>query len=107
LDGEALHAIGIDVEAVRSRAEAAFGPGALERAAGSPRGKGGHLSVTRQARKCLNRSVRAARTDQDGEHGSEHIALALLEMDASVPRRVLEVLGVSAPQLAAEIRAGV
>jgi hypothetical protein len=38
-----------------------------------------------------------------GVHGSEHMALAVLAMDASVPRHVLAELGVSASQLTAEI----
>ena len=41
LDREALAAIGIDLEVVRSRIEATFGPGALTRATLPPRGTGG------------------------------------------------------------------
>jgi ClpA/ClpB-like protein len=104
LDGGALDAIGIDLDAVRARAEAAFGPGALERAGAPSRLARGHLRVTRQARKCINRSIRDAQTDPTGAHGTGHIALTLLAMDASVPRRILAVLDVSVPQLTAQIR---
>jgi ATP-dependent Clp protease ATP-binding subunit ClpA len=106
LDGGALEVIGIDLDAVRDRIEEAFGPGALERAAAPSRHARGHLRVTRQARKCINLSVREAQTDPAGTHanGSAYFALNLLAMDASVPRKILAELGVSAPQLTAEIR---
>ena len=104
LDGGALDAIGIDLDAVRGHIEEAFGPGALERAAAPSRQVRGHLRMTRQARKIINRSLREARTDAAGLHGTEHIALNLLAMDASVPRMILAALGASAPQLTAEIR---
>lgn len=106
LDADALGAIGIDLDAVRERVEAAFGRGALERCATGPDPRhGGHLRVTRQARRCLTRSFREAAKDPAGPRGAEHIALALLAMDASVPREILSALGVSARQLTAEIRA--
>lgn len=105
LDGDALGAIGIDLDAVRERVEAAFGRGALERSAtGRDARHGGHLRVTRQARRCLTRSVHEAAKDPAGPRGAEHIALTLLAMDASVPREILAALGVSARQLTAEIR---
>jgi ATP-dependent Clp protease ATP-binding subunit ClpA len=109
LDGGALSAIGIDLDAVRGRVEEAFGPGALERAAGPSHRARGHLRLTRQARKCVIRSMREAqreaRTDPAGGHGTEHLALNLLAMDASVSRRILAALGASAPQLTADITA--
>jgi len=105
LDERALDTLGIDLDAVRDRAEKTFGPGALERAAAPSRGKRGHLRVTRQARKCINRSLRQAQADPARAHGSEHIALALLATDASVPRRILAALDVSVPQLTTQIRA--
>jgi ATP-dependent Clp protease ATP-binding subunit ClpA len=103
LDGGALGSIGIDLDAVRDRVEQAFGPGALERAAAPSRRAQGHLRVTRQARKCLNRSVREAQADPAGVRGSERLALNLLAMDASVPRAILAALGVSVPRLTAQI----
>lgn len=105
LDGGALDAIGIDLDAVRGRIEEAFGPGALERAAATPsRRARGHLRVTRQARKCLDQCMREAEAGPVGAHGTEHITLALLATDASVPREILTALGVSAPRLTALIK---
>lgn len=117
LDRDALTAIGIDLDAVRERIEAAFGPGALAPDAPAPRrwrrprpGQGpgpvtGPVPLTRRARKCLESSRRAAQARPGGHLGAEHIALALLAMDDGVPRRILSAIGASAPRLGAEIRA--
>ena len=116
LDRDALTSIGIDLDAVRERIEAAFGPAALAPDALAPsrwrrsrpgRGAGrvtGHLPLTRRARKCLDSSLREAQAHSGGHLGAEHIALALLAMDDGVPRRILSVIGASAPRLGAEIR---
>jgi ATP-dependent Clp protease ATP-binding subunit ClpA len=115
LDRDALTSIGIDLDTIRNRIEAAFGPDALAPDAPTPhrwrrsrrnRGSGritGHLPVTRRARKCLQRSLREARALPNGHLGAEHIALALLTMDDGLPRRILSAIGASAPQLRADI----
>jgi ATP-dependent Clp protease ATP-binding subunit ClpA len=115
-DRDALITIGIDLDTVRERLEAAFGPGALASDAPAPRrwrrsrpgwGPGRvnvHLPLTRRAKKCLDTSVREAQTQASGHLGAEHIALALLAMDDGVPHRILSVIGASAPRLGAEIR---
>ena len=111
LDRDALTAIGIDLDAVRERVEAAFGPGALT--AGAPgshrwrhrrrRDSSGHLPITRRAKKCLAHSLHEAQAAHAGHLGAEHIALALLAMDAGLPPRILSAVGASAPDLRAEI----
>ena len=115
LDRDALTTIGIDLELVRERIEAAFGPGALAPVAPAPRrwrrsrpGRRpgrvtGHIPLTRRAKKCLDRSLREAQAHSSGHLGAEHIALALLAMDDGVPHRILSVIGASAPRLGAEI----
>jgi len=116
LDRDALTTIGIDLDAVRERIEAAFGPAALAPGAPVPRrwwrsrpgwdaGLGpGHNPLTRRAKKCLDSSIREAQAHSGGQLGAEHIALALLAMDDGVPHRILSVIGASAPRLGAEIR---
>ena len=115
-DRDALTTIGIDLDAVRERVEAAFGPAALAPDAPAPRrwrrsrpgwDSGpvtGHMPLTRRAKKCLEGSLREARAHPGAQLGAEHIALALLAMDDGVPRRILSVIGASAPRLGAEIR---
>ncbi len=116
LDRDALTTIGIDLDTVRERIEAAFGPAALAPDAPAPRrwrrsrpGQGpgrvaGHLPLTRRAKKCLESSLREAHAHSSSHLGAEHIALALLTMDDGVPHRILSVIGASAPRLGAEIR---
>ena len=116
LDRDALTTIGIDLDAVRERIEAAFGPAALAPDAPAPRRwrrsrpgwdsgpATGHLPLTRRAKKCLDSSRREARAHPGRQLGAEHIALALFAMDDGVPHRILSVIGASAPHLGAEIR---
>ena len=116
LDRDALTTIGIDLDTVRERIEAAFGPAALAPDAPAPRrwrrsrpGRGpgrvtGRIPLTRRAKKCLESSLREAQAHSSGHLGAEHIALALLAMDNGVPHRILSVIGASAPRLGAEIR---
>jgi ATP-dependent Clp protease ATP-binding subunit ClpA len=111
LDRDALTTIGIDLDTVRERIEAAFGPSALTSDAPARRWRRsrpgrvtGHIPLTRRAKKCLEGSLREARAHSSGHLGAEHIALALLAMDDGVPHRILSVIGASAPRLGAEIR---
>ena len=111
LDRDALTTIGIDLDTVRERIEAAFGPSALTQDAQARRWRRsrpgrvtGHIPLTRRAKKCLEGSLREARAHSSGHLGAEHIALALLAMDDGVPHRILSVIGASAPRLGAEIR---
>jgi ATP-dependent Clp protease ATP-binding subunit ClpA len=116
LDRDALTTIGIDLDAVRERIEAAFGPAALAPDAPAARrwrrsrpGRGpsratGRIPLTRLAKKCLESSLREAQAHSSGHVGAEHIALALLAMDNGVPHRILSVIGAPAPRLGAEIR---
>lgn len=109
LDADALAAIGIDLDVVRARIEAAFGPGALNWAtpgahparrrrlrrplrrpardgrgpsAGPPRG---HIPFTPRAKKTLELSLRAAVERHDNYIGVEHIVMALIGTDGTVP----------------------
>ncbi|MGI5330645.1 Clp protease N-terminal domain-containing protein [Actinomadura nitritigenes] len=123
-DEEALRAIGIDLEAVRTRIDAAFGPEALGDAASSltrrrhgrrslhyrlrrrrssGRNVTGHLPLTRRARKCLTRSLSKAQAPVTGRLAAQHIAVQLLDANAVLPQRILAAIGTSAPDLREEI----
>jgi len=73
-DADALAAIGIDLDEVRRRAEASFGPGALYRG----RGRGRHRPFTAEAKKALELSLREAVHLGDRQIGAEHVVLGLL-----------------------------
>jgi hypothetical protein len=78
LDEEALAAIGIDLAEVRRTVEAGFGEGALELAGGRGAGRRGRSSITAQARKSLELSLRSAIALKHRRIGSGHLLLGLL-----------------------------
>jgi ATP-dependent Clp protease ATP-binding subunit ClpA len=112
LDRDALADIGIDLDGIRQRVEATFGPSALAprmrrrrrwlsgRCAVPPTG---HLRPTRRAQACIDLSVREARRARDEMPGVEHLALALLSVNDGLPARILAVIGAPAPGLRAAI----
>ena len=98
LDGEALAAIGIDLDEIRRRAEASFGPGALER---GRRARGGHVPFTPEGKKALELALREAVAAGDRELHPEHVLLgllreggvsALLQATGADPRTLREAL---------------
>jgi ATP-dependent Clp protease ATP-binding subunit ClpA len=126
LDRDALASIGIDLDEVRTRIEATFGPGALTRAALNrprrrrllgrrrrPRGRTGpanqagpvrgHIPFTRRAKKSLELSLREALRLGDNYIGVEHVTLALISMPDGVVPRILASLEVSPDTLRAAL----
>jgi ATP-dependent Clp protease ATP-binding subunit ClpA len=128
-DREALASIGIDLDVVRARIEATFGPDAFTR--GGPdacrsrpavrknpvallrraRRSGhhqhpapsGHIPFTPRAKKSLLLSLREAEARHDNYIGVEHLTLALVGMkDGAVPP-ILSALGASQATLRAAI----
>lgn len=75
IDPGALASIGIDLDEIRRRAEASFGPGALERGRA---GRRGHVPFTPEAKKALELALREALHLGDKEIGAEHVLLGLL-----------------------------
>jgi ATP-dependent Clp protease ATP-binding subunit ClpA len=95
LDGGALAALGIDLDAVRRQADAVFGLDALERASRAPRG---HLPFTPDAKKALEPALReAVRLRQRSIH-SGHLMLAILRAE-SPGRALLRQSGVDTDAL--------
>lgn len=112
IDRDALAVIGIDLDVVRERVEATFGPGALTRTVPQRRRRRllrrhrcysdpprGHIPFTPRAKKCLERSLREALARHDRYIGVEHVALALAGMTDGIAPRILARLGVT-PALA-------
>ena len=80
LDGDALASIGVDLDEIRRRAEANFGPGALER---RRRPKGSHVPFTPEGKKALELALREAIALGDSEIGDEHVLLGVLREGGS------------------------
>jgi len=133
LDREALAAIGIDLEVVRARIEAAFGPGALTRVPPASQRRGGcrrrpmarllrhprrrarpaapsagpapagHIPFTPRAKKSLEHALREAKMRHDNCIGVEHLTLALAGMTDGAVPPILSALGTSQATLRAAI----
>ncbi|HEV7207642.1 MAG TPA: Clp protease N-terminal domain-containing protein [Mycobacteriales bacterium] len=114
LDRAALAAIGIDLDVVREKIEASFGPQALApRARHTRRHRWsrrrecgpvtGHIPFTARAKKCLELAVGEATALHQQHIGAEHLALAFTAMTSGLAPEILSSLGVAPARLRAEI----
>ena len=99
-DADALASIGIDIDEVRRRVEASFGPGALDRRARERR-RWGQKPFTPRAKQALELSLRAALARGDRHIGPEHVLLGVLEATAKGggAKDVLDRAGVPAERV--------
>jgi ATP-dependent Clp protease ATP-binding subunit ClpA len=86
-EASALHSIGIDLAAVRSRLEESFGEGVLDQSGPEPTGS--RTPFTARAKKALALSVREARQLGSGTLEPEHILLGLVREGAGVAAMIL------------------
>lgn len=111
-DHAALSELGIDLAAVRQRAEAAFGPGALDR----PRPRrvgllrritwtGGHLRFSDDAKRALEQALRQALALRQRDITIDHVLLGLLADDDDSAARALQRLGASPAAVRDQVRA--
>ncbi|MFJ1702783.1 Clp protease N-terminal domain-containing protein [Kitasatospora sp. NPDC088346] len=103
MDGSALAAIGVDLDAVREAVEAVFGQGALDPPAEEPArrrgwfrpgeagrgGRGGRSPFTARARKTLELSLRESRRLESGRIATGHLVLGLLREGEGLGARVI------------------
>ena len=105
LDADALAAVGIDLEQVRTAAEAAFGPGALERA--RPAQAGGHIPFADDSKRALEESLRhvlrqkGRRRDRAIDSGA--VLAGVLAIGDPMVTRVLQQLGTDAVRLTEQL----
>jgi ATP-dependent Clp protease ATP-binding subunit ClpA len=106
-DAEALRTLGIDLDEVRRRMEASFGPGALDhgprrrprrrppwrRARCQPTDVTGHLPFMPRAKRALERAHREAIALGDRDIGVEHLLLGLLDPRRNMAVELLRHLG--------------
>jgi ATP-dependent Clp protease ATP-binding subunit ClpA len=100
LDADALAAVGIDLDQVRGAAEAAFGPGALERG-GS--GRAGHIPFADGSKRALEESLRHVLKQKVPRRAraidSGAVLAGLLAVGDPLVTRVLQQLGTDAVRL--------
>ncbi|MFB9956218.1 Clp protease N-terminal domain-containing protein [Cellulomonas denverensis] len=102
LDGDALAAIGIDLDRIRAQADHTFGTGALDRAVRrSPR----HLPFDREAKKTLEIALREAIRLGDRAIDSGHLLLAVLRLKDGAAHDLLLRAGGDPAQLRAALEA--
>jgi ATP-dependent Clp protease ATP-binding subunit ClpA len=110
LDPAALAALGIDLDAVRRRADTVFGAGALDRAdrdraARAGRRTSGHLPFTRDAKKTLEVALREAIRLGQRRIEAGHVLLAVIRLDDTAGHALLRRCGVDPVALAADVTA--
>jgi ATP-dependent Clp protease ATP-binding subunit ClpA len=106
LDADALTALGIDLDAVRSAVEAAFGPGALDGRGAGRRGPGfgGHIPFSPRAKKVLELSLREAIAMKQKTITDGHITLGVLREGQGLAMKVLADLGVDPAAVRRDVR---
>jgi ATP-dependent Clp protease ATP-binding subunit ClpA len=107
-DAAALGTIGIDLDEVKRRLEATFGPGALRWRPGRRglrRGPlpGGHIPFSPRAKKVLELSLREALRLDHNYIGTEHILLGLVREGEGLAALVLTKLGVGLEAVRARV----
>lgn len=109
LDEDALGALGIDLDAVRERVEATFGPGALDEDARKRRGGGRklrfHVPFTSRAKKTLELSLREAIRLKHDSIRDGHVLLGMLREEQGKAVVVLRDCGVDTAALRRDLTA--
>ncbi|HWK91775.1 MAG TPA: Clp protease N-terminal domain-containing protein [Luteimicrobium sp.] len=95
LDAEALAWLGVDLDAIRARADEVFGPGALDTpvVAEGRRGRSRRPRFSSDAKKTLELALREAVRLHDRQITSAHLLLGVLRDPASPAARTLVAAG--------------
>jgi ATP-dependent Clp protease ATP-binding subunit ClpA len=96
LDADALAAVGIDLDQVRAAAEAAFGPGALDRDRPEPTG---HIPFADVSKQVLAQAVGLVGRRRAHQIDAGHVLFGVLAVDDPLVGRLLEQLGTDAQAL--------
>jgi ATP-dependent Clp protease ATP-binding subunit ClpA len=119
-DAEALRTLGIDLDEVRRRVEASFGPGALDEVPRrwprrrwrrgrcgrcEPAAVTGYLPFMPRAKRALERAAGEAAALGDGHIGVEHLLLGLLDPRGNMAVELLRRLGANPDDVRARVLA--
>ena len=111
-DAAVLKTIGIDLDEIRRRTEATFGPGAwghgaLERGdLGRGRVRTGHIMFTKQAKRALARAARESVRQRSPGIATEHILLGVLAQDGSAAVATVQAMRISPTAIQRQVLAG-
>lgn len=92
LDAAALETIGIDLDTVREKVEATFGPGALDPPA--TRRAGGHVPFAPRAKKVLELSLREAIRLKHKRIADGHLLLGILREGEGLAAKIIADAGI-------------
>jgi ATP-dependent Clp protease ATP-binding subunit ClpA len=79
LDADALAVLGIDLDEVRRAAEAAFGPGALDRPARPRSGRTTRARMTPEAKEAMGCALRLAQSRHDSSLTPGHLLIGIID----------------------------
>lgn len=103
LDADSLAVLGIDLDEVRRAAEAAFGPGALDRPARPAGSRTTRARMTPEAKEAISRSLRVARARHDYALTAGHLLAGLIDQGDNEAVRVLTAADVDPAALRADV----
>ncbi|WP_354642549.1 Clp protease N-terminal domain-containing protein [Kitasatospora camelliae] len=106
MDGRALAAIGVDLDAVREAVEAAFGEGAMDRPAPAERPSKLRSPFDARARKVLELSLRETLRLRGKSIAPGHLLLGILREGEGLAARVLADHGLDPDALRRKVEAG-
>ena len=102
LDADSLALLGIDLDQVRRAAEAAFGPGALDRPARSEPTATTRARMTAESKEALTLALRLAKTRGDNEISSGHLLAGIIDQGDNGALRLLTAADVDPAALRAD-----
>jgi ATP-dependent Clp protease ATP-binding subunit ClpA len=102
LDADALALLGIDLDEVRRAAEAAFGPGALDRPA-RPSPRATRARMTMQAKESMARALRIVQERRDSSLAGGHLLAGIIDQGDNGALRLLSAADVDPVALRADV----
>jgi len=108
LDAEALAAVGIDLDSVRRATDAAFGPGALDRARSARRGRSraaGHVTLSDDARTSLQLALRSTVRLRQSSISTGHLLIGMLDQADNAALDILTAAGIDLAAVRADVAA--
>jgi ATP-dependent Clp protease ATP-binding subunit ClpA len=105
LDADALASVGIDLDTVRRATDAAFGPGALDRAGPGRARRPGRMRFTADAKKVLEGALRTAARLRHRQLSAAHLLIGIIDQGDNAALGLLAAAGVNAAGLRADLLA--
>ena len=102
LDADSLAVVGIDLDEVRRAAEAAFGPGALDRRTGTAGKDRRRTRMTTECVRVIHLAVRQAQRAQDRAISSGHLLIGLIDQGENTALLLVAKAGVDRHALRAD-----